>query len=177
MSSPASSIGQWKFRSGQMQLCKVPVGASSSIRVGDLVYLDGGIAKPAGEFPFGANAAATQVAFAKVFLGVAYEASTPGAMAPISVDTSPLSVYEFSVALNDYAVGQTLAPAAAQAALESQTLTATADPAAAIARSTVSTRIQPGGTVVTSAPTVTLHVMFASAFHVASSNRQAQVAS
>lgn len=152
-------MNRLRFRSGQVQLVRVAVGADTVIEAGDLVWLDGSEAKPASDFEWDTNLATTQAAFAAAFLGVAQEPSPDGESTPISVDVSPSSVYEFAAASAAYDLGAPLGPDSASTALVNQQLEA-AVAASAIAR-----------TAEASDGTVTqLRVSFASAFHTGSSN-------
>ncbi len=122
-------MNKLRFRSGQVQLRKVPVDAATVIEAGDLIWLDDDDAKPASDFTWDTDLATTQEAFATKFLGVSHQQSRAGETAPISVDVSPFSVYEFDAASASYQVGQTLGPDADGSSLMDQQLEA-ADPSA-----------------------------------------------
>jgi hypothetical protein len=154
-----------RFRSGIVDLHKVPVAAPTVIAPGDLVYLDEGKAKPALLFPMGETLGATKAAFAKVFIGIAHEGSGAGQTADISVDLSPLAVYEMNIAPGASLFGGALAIDGTATALRSHQLIATTTANQAIAR--VARPIAEGET--------TARVMFASAFSVASANASAAV--
>ncbi len=154
-----------RFRSGQVQLRKVRVGEATVISAGDLVYLDGNLAKPAADFAWDTNVGTTREGFAEVFLGVAHQPSPAGETEPISVDMSPFSVYEFDVAAGAHEVGDPLGPDAADETLMNQQLEKVGSSAAAIARAAEYT---PAGST-------RLRVSFASAFHVGSANENAAV--
>jgi hypothetical protein len=154
-----------RFRSGPVQLIKAGVDADSVIEPGDLVYLDSGDARPASEFTWDTNLATTQAAFADVFLGVAHERSTAGDTAPISVDISPHSVYEFDLDASTYALGDLLGPDEASSSLMTQQLETVAAAARAVARIVELTT----GTVSKA------RVTFASAFSTGSANANAQI--
>jgi hypothetical protein len=156
-------MNRLRFRSGQVHLRKVRVDADTVIAAGDLVWLDGNDAKPASEFPWTTNLAASQAAFAEKFLGVSHQQSAAGQTDPISVDVSPLSTYEFDVAAAAYEVGQTLGPDENSGELMNQQLEA-ASAANAIARSAEY-----------SPSTGTLRVTFASAYATGSGNVNANV--
>lgn len=152
-------MNRLRFRSGQVQLVRVPVDSATIIEAGDLVWLDSGEVKPAADFEWDTNLATTQAAFAAAFLGVAQEPSPEGESTPISVDISPSSVYEFVAASAAYALGAPLGPDESSSTLMNQQLEA-AVAASAIAR-----------TVEKSDGTVTkVRVSFASAYHTGSSN-------
>lgn len=157
-------MNKLRFRSGQVHLRKVRVDADTVIEAGDLVWLDTDDAKPASVFPWSTNLATTQANYAAKFLGVAHQPSAAGETAPISVDVSPDSVYEFDVSAAAYELGQPLGPDENASALMNQQLEA-AVPAAAIARAA---EFAP-------AATGTLRVTFASAFHTSSANTNAAV--
>jgi hypothetical protein len=153
-----------RFRSGQVELRRVRVDSGTVIEAGDLVYLDTDDVKPASDFPWDTNLATTQAAFAAVFLGVAHTASADGETDDVSVDVSPLSVYEFDAASAAYEVGAILGPDELSSALMDQQLEAAAA-AAGIARAA---EYRPAGAT-------TLRVQFASAFHAASANVNAEI--
>lgn len=115
-------MNKLRFRSGQVHLRKVRVDSATVIEAGDLVWLDGDDAKPASDFAWTTDIAATQAAFAAKFLGVAHQQSRDGDTDPISVDVSPHSVYEFDVPSAAYEVGQTLGPDESAAQLMNQQL-------------------------------------------------------
>jgi len=153
-----------RLRSGQVQLVRVRVGESTVIEAGDLVYLDGNAVKPAKDFSWGGSLGATQSSFADVFLGVAHQPSAEGETHDISVDVSPMSVYEMDVASGAYEVGDDLGPDENSSTLMNQQLEAVTTGTRGIARA-VEYR--------TSA--TTLRVCLASAYSVASGNRTAAV--
>ncbi|MFV0445880.1 MAG: hypothetical protein ACK5Q5_20065 [Planctomycetaceae bacterium] len=156
-------MNRLRFRSGQVHLRKVRVDANSVIAAGDLVWLDGDDAKPASDFPWTTNLALSQAAFAEKFLGVSHQQSAAGQVDPISVDVSPLSVYEFDATAAAYEVGQPVAPAEGDSLLRNQQL-AGAVATSAIARSAEYT---PSAS--------TLRVTFASAFATGSGNVNANL--
>ena len=148
---------QFRFRSGQMSLRKVRVDSSTVIEVGDLVFLDTDDVKPASAFTWDTNLATTQSAFAAVFLGIAHEASASGETDPISVDTSPLSVYEMDVASGAYEIGDELGPDESSSTLSDQQLEAVGSGATGIA---FASEYNTSGAT-------KLRVQFKSAFHAA----------
>src|SRR4051794_10745466 len=99
-----------RFRSGQVELHKVRVDSATVIEAGDLVWLDTDDVKPAAAFTWTTDLATTQGNFAAVFLGVAHQSSAAGETVDISVDLSPLSVYEFVVESGTFEVGGLLGP-------------------------------------------------------------------
>ena len=158
-------MNRLRFRSGITQLQKVRVDADTVIEAGDLVWLDDDDAKPASDFTWTTNLATTQSNFAAVFLGVAHQQSAAGDTTPISVDVSPLSVYEFDANAAAYEVGDVLAPDESSSHLMNQQLEAVASGGLGIARAA---EYKP-------ASSTTLRVTFASAFHPASSNINANL--
>lgn len=101
---------RYSFRSGQRQLVKAAVDSATVIEVGDMVWLDTDDVKPAADFTWDTDLETTQAAFAAQFLGIAVESSAAGDTAPISVDVSPVSVYEYDVASGTYEIGTPLGP-------------------------------------------------------------------
>lgn len=99
-----------RLRSGQVQLVRVRVRAEDAIDAGDMVYLDDNKARPASSFPVRGNAVETRAAFAAVFLGIAHQPSAPGEAYDISVDISPMAVYEVDCDHGPYEIGDDLAP-------------------------------------------------------------------
>lgn len=158
-------MNRLRFRSGQVHLVKCRVDAATVIEAGDLVWLDTDDVKPASAFAWTTNLVTTQGNFAAKFLGIAHQQSPAGDDAPISVDVSPLSVYEMDVNAATYEVGGLLGPDDASSLLLDQQLETVASAANAIARS-VEYRAQTSGT---------LRVMFASAYTAASANVNAQI--
>jgi hypothetical protein len=148
-----------------VQLARLRVDSGTVISAGDLVYLDTDDVKPAADFTWDTNLATTQAAFAAVFLGVAQQPSADGETDDVSVDLSPLSVYEFDVASAAYEVGDDLGPDELSSALTSQKLEAVANGGLAVARAA---EYRASGAT-------TLRVRFASAFHTASANVNAAI--
>lgn len=154
-----------RFRSGQVELHKVRVNSATVIEAGDLVWLDTDDVKPASAFTWDTNLATTQAAFAAVFLGIAHQSSAAGETADISVDLSPLSVYEFDVDSDTYELGELLGPDNVSTALADQQLTPVASTGLGIARAAE----------YKAAASTLLRVQFASAFHPASANVNAEL--
>jgi len=153
-----------RFRSGHVLLQKVWVDPGTVISAGDMVYLDTDDVKPASAFTFGETLAATQESFAAAFLGIAHQPSADGDTSPISVDVSPLAVYEFDVNAATYEVGGLLGPDESSSHLMSQQLEA-ATAARAIARAAE----------YKAASSSSLRVTFASAFLAGSGNVNAAI--
>lgn len=154
-----------RFRSGQVELHKVRVDSATVIEAGDLVWLDTDDVKPASAFTWDTNLATTQAAFAAVFLGVAHQSSAASETADISVDLSPFSVYEFDVDSDTYELGELLGPDNVSTALADQQLTPVGSSGLGIARAAE----------YKSAASTLLRVQFASAFHPASANVNAEM--
>lgn len=149
-----------RFRSGQVELHRLRVDSATILEPGDLVYLDGDDIKPASQFPFVTDLATTRGQFAAVFLGVCHEYSAAGETHDVSVDLSPLAVYEYEVQSATFEVGSLLAPASSGDSLQPRRLAKVTNPAHAIARAAEykATAAQH------------LRVQFASAFHPGSAN-------
>jgi hypothetical protein len=154
-----------RFRTGLMQLVRFPVAAETIIAPGDLVFYDGIGLKPAADFPWDMNLATTRAAFAAVFAGVAYSGSQVGETDQVSVDLSPLSIYEADAATGTYRVGDLLSPTEAVETLSNRRLEPVTDPSHAIGRAM--------GLTVGNATRV--RASFASAFHAGSANVNASV--
>ena len=115
-----------RFRSGQVHLRKFRVDAETVIEPGTIVCLADDRVVPMSTQP---NAAAVAVSVA----GVAHQRSEAGQTAPVSVDVSPLAVYECDVASEIYEVGDLLGAAADPSADERLSLAASANEAIAMA--------------------------------------------
>ncbi|MGC1275586.1 MAG: hypothetical protein WBC44_17905 [Planctomycetaceae bacterium] len=153
------------FRSGLVQLVRCAVESATVIEPGDLLYLDAGTVKPAASFPWTTDAATTRGNFAAQFLGVAYTGSADGEADDVSVDISPLAVYESASVAGDYEVGDLLGPPETLLALSSRSLEVVGAAAQAIARAVETTPA--------SSPTV--RCCFASAYNAGSANVNAAV--
>ncbi|OYW24852.1 MAG: hypothetical protein B7Z55_00980 [Planctomycetales bacterium 12-60-4] len=154
-----------RFRSGQVELHKLRVDSDTILSAGDLVYLDTDDVKPASDFPFTTDLDTTRGNFAAVFLGVCHQASAAGETADVSIDLSPLSVYEFDVDASTFEVGSKLACDGDSDGLTNQQLAQVSSAALAIARAAE----------FKAAAASLLRVQFASAFHTASSNVNAAI--
>ena len=154
-----------RFRSGLVQLVRFPVSAATVIEPGDLLFLSSGLVAPAADFTWTTDLATTQAAFAAAFVGVAYTGSADGETEAVSVDISPLAVYESDANAATFNVGDLLAPAETLSALANQTLDQVASASLAIARAMETTAA--------SSPTV--RACFASSIHAASANVNAAV--
>jgi hypothetical protein len=158
-------MNKLRFRSGQVQLVKCRVDADTIIEAGDMVWLDGDDVKPASAFAWDTNLATTQGAFAAKFIGIAHQQSKDGDTTPISVDLSPLSVYEMDVPATTYEIGAALGPDESSSTLMDQQLETVGSAANGIARA-----VEFKATA-----SATLRVSFASAFCAASANVNAAV--
>jgi hypothetical protein len=124
-----------RFRSGLVQLVRFHVAAETVIEAGDLLWQDLGYVRPASEFQWTTDIATTRAAFAAAFAGIAHTPSAEGETTDVSVDISPLAVYEMTAVPASFEIGEALAPAETSSALSSRTLERVANPAHAIARS------------------------------------------
>ena len=87
----------------------LPVAAETVIEIGDLLYLDGDSVKPASELAWNGDLAGTQDAFARLFAGVALQASAVSESYAIKVCVA--GIFEFACASATFAVGDPVAPA------------------------------------------------------------------
>jgi len=154
-----------RFRSGQVELHRLRVESDTVLEPGDLVFLDTDNVKPASDFPFTTDLATTRANFAAAFLGICHQASAMGETDDVSIDLSPLSVYEYEVDSETFEVGSLLAPDGDSDSIEAQRLAKVANAGHAIARA---------AEYKASAATL-LRVQFASAFHTGSSNVNAAI--
>ena len=109
------------------------------------------------------NLATTQAGFAAVFAGVAHQASAAGQTDDISVDISPLSVYEFDCHPAACEVGDRFAPDELSSTLMNHQLEAVGGSTPGIARAV---EYRP-------ASSTTVRVTFASALHTAAAGAPA----
>jgi hypothetical protein len=154
------------YRHGNQLFVRPAVDSATVIDRGDFIYLDTDDGKPASSYTWSSSDAATQTAFANVFIGIADEASASGDTNPINVDISATSVYEFTCVATTWEIGATFAvDGNGSDALLDQTLekvgTVTQGIAKAVNRATAST--------------AKVQVTFASAYHTGSSNSNAFV--
>ena len=103
------------FLGGGKNTHNVPVGSTTQINVGDLVWLDTatGLVKPANAFTWTTNLATTQANFAAKFLGVAVTGHTAGdaTTTEIQVETSPMALWQVGCVANTFYNGDMIAPA------------------------------------------------------------------
>ncbi len=97
-----ANVMRWRY--GETAPVVAAVDTESTIEIGDLIWLDGGLAKPAHSFPPAGTAAATRRSFAAAFLGVAMQQSRRGESQAIRVATR--GVFEFDVAATTCSLGQ-----------------------------------------------------------------------
>lgn len=154
-----------RFRSGQVSLHRLRVDSGTVLEAGDLVFLDTDDVKPAQSFAWTTDLATTQAAFAAAFLGVCHQPSADGQTDDVSVDLSPLAVYEFDANPATYEVGTILGPDEQSNTLMNQQLETVASAGLGIARAAE----------YKAASAATLRVTFASAFHTASANTNAVI--
>lgn len=161
-------MNRLRFRCGQVFLVKVPVDSKSKLEAGDMVWMDNGVAKPASDFPFINNWGEMQRAFVAKFLGIAHQQSCDGDTAPISVDVSPLSVYEMDIDTSlPVNLGDTFGPTFANPQHLLNQVLDRAEPSRSIARAAEFKKLGGG----------TLRMSFASAYCTASANVHAQLGS
>ena len=156
---------QLRFRSGQVELHRLRVDSGTVLEPGDLVFLDTDDVKPAGEFTFDTNLATTRGNFAAVFLGVCHQSSADGETDDVSIDLSPLSVYQYECDSATFEVGGLLAPDGDSDSLDSQRLAKVTNAAQAIARAAE----------YQAAAATQVRAQFASAFHTGSANVNAAI--
>lgn len=149
-----------RFRSGQVDLHRLRVDEDIELNAGDLVYLDVNDVRPASEFPFTTDLATTRGNFAALFLGVCHQSSAVGETTPVSVDLSPMAIYEFDIEPGLFELGDKIACSGNSDGLANQELVKVGSAATAIGRSAEYKGVASS----------TLRVQFASAFHTASSN-------
>lgn len=154
-----------RFRSGQVELHKVRVDSATELEAGDLVWLDTDDVKPASAFAWTTDLATTQANFANVFAGVVHQPSAVGEADPVSIDLSPLAVYEFDVVASTFELGGLLGVDGAPSALVDQRLAKVTAASRAIARAAE----------YKAASSSLLRVQFASALHTGSSNVNAAI--
>lgn len=92
-----------RWRYGDPSPVVAAADANSTIEIGDLVWLDGPVAKPAEKFNPGANPSETRRGFAAKFLGVAMQQNPGGESRPIRVATT--GVFEFDCSSSTFELG------------------------------------------------------------------------
>ncbi len=157
-----------RFRQGTVLLVHVPVALEVVYKPGDLLCLVDGVAYPLEHWENVVGGAVTHSDLPSYFLGVCHSESGLQGVEQISVDISPMSVYEFDVDSNEYEFGEPLRPALNQDGISewfSNTELISSLPENAIARA-MEYQIEPSNK---------LRVSFASAFCSGSSNKFARL--
>lgn len=133
-----------RWRYGDTNPVMLPVGESTVIEIGDLVFQDSGAAKPASDVEDLGSEAANQEAFHDAFAGVAMQASPSGSTDPIRVATS--GVFELDCLSATVEVGDLLGADedSSGTALSDQTVVEVATPNLAIGR--CAKRVNPAST-------------------------------
>lgn len=96
-----SDVMRWRY--GETNPVTAAVDADVEIHIGDLVYLENGIAKPASAHEVFPDTEETIELFRDKFLGVAMQSSRLGQVAPIRVATT--GVFEFHCRSARYILG------------------------------------------------------------------------
>ncbi len=94
---------QMRWRYGDPSSVVAAADSASAIEIGDLLWLDGEVAKPAGSFSPAGNPQATRQGFAAKFLGVAMQQNPAGESRPIRVATT--GVFEFDCVSSTFELG------------------------------------------------------------------------
>jgi len=139
-----ANLMRWRY--GETNPVVVPVLSGFVIEIGDLVYLEGGDARPASALTDQGTLLANQEMFHDKFLGVAMQASTSTSSDPIRVATS--GVFDLDCPSATFEVGDLLGtteePTGTQ--LESQIVTSVSGPNLAVGRCVK--RVNPANTKV-----------------------------
>ncbi|CAB4162301.1 hypothetical protein UFOVP785_26 [uncultured Caudovirales phage] len=153
------------YRSGQRVLRSCPVASATVIAIGDGVYFNSGEVKPNADYTWDTNLATTQGTHAAAFWGIAVTPSAAGETTNVQVDVSPESVYEVDMASATIDIGTAVGFAKASGnALENQKVVA-ATATSCIGRAASDHQ----------SATTRVRVTFASAYHTASANVNANV--
>ena len=96
-----SNTMRWRYGDTNPVLLEAP--SDSEIEIGDLLYLDSGVAKPASSFPDQSTLLLNQVGLKADFAGVAMQASPAGMTGMIRVATT--GVFEMECDLAPFEVG------------------------------------------------------------------------
>jgi len=134
-----------RWRYGDANPIVAPTSSADAIEIGDLVYQELGIAKPAAAQADQGTESANQSLFHNNFLGVAMQASPSGSDGPIRVATT--GVFEFDCASATFDVGEAIGATeeSGGAALENQAVVSVAGQLA-LAIGRCAKRVQPAGT-------------------------------
>lgn len=157
-----------RFRQGTVLLVHVPVALEVVYKPGDLLCLVDGVAYPLEHWENVVGGSLKHSDLPAYFLGVCHSESGLQGVEQISVDVSPISVYEFDVEENEYELGEPLRPMVEEDGISewfSNTELISSLPENAIARS-MQCQIEPSNK---------LRVSFASAFCPGSSNKFARL--
>jgi hypothetical protein len=126
-----ADVMRWRY--GETNPVVAAVAANTVVEIGDLVWQDGGQAKPANLLPHQGSESANQELFADRFLGVAMQRSPAGQDRPIRVATT--GVFEFPCDPTDFELGDWVGPAGATGGgLQNQRVKKVTDPKYAIGR-------------------------------------------
>ncbi|HPP54863.1 MAG TPA: hypothetical protein PK777_18045 [Thermoguttaceae bacterium] len=125
-----ADVMRWRY--GETNPVVAAVAAETEVEIGDLIWQDGGQAKPASLLPNQGSESANQEQFADRFLGVAMQRSPAGQDRPIRVATT--GVFEFECAATDLELGDWIGPAGATGGLQNQRVKKVTDPKYAIGR-------------------------------------------
>ncbi|MCS7306262.1 MAG: hypothetical protein NZ602_14285 [Thermoguttaceae bacterium] len=126
-----ADVMRWRY--GETNPVVAAVAAQTLIEIGDLVWQDGGEAKPASLLPNQGTESANQEQFADRFLGVAMQRSPAGQDRPIRVATT--GVFEFDCPPSDFELGDWIGPAGrTDGGLQNQRVKKVTDPKYAIGR-------------------------------------------
>ncbi|MCE9555211.1 MAG: hypothetical protein K8T91_17820 [Planctomycetes bacterium] len=127
-----SNTMRWRY--GETNPVVLAVAAETVIEIGDLVWVDSGAAKPAGDLADQLTEAANQEAFHDAFAGVALQQSRAGDTDPIRVATT--GVFEFACPSGTFQVGALIGvdEASSGTELENQVAVGVATPNLAIGR-------------------------------------------
>lgn len=125
-----------RWRYGDTNPVVLPVGETTELEIGDLVYLDSstGAAVPAGSLPDQGSSVLNQTVFRESFVGVAMQASRAGQVGSIRIATT--GVFEFACDAATWELGDLVASAvdASGDALFDQKVGAGSDVVVAIGR-------------------------------------------
>ncbi len=94
---------QMRWRYGDPSSVVAAADSASAIEIGDLVWLDGQVAKPARSYTPAGNPQATRQGFAAKFLGVAMQQNPAGESRPIRVATT--GVFELDCVSSTFELG------------------------------------------------------------------------
>ena len=96
-------VNQMRWRYGDPSSVVAAADSASAIEIGDLLWLDGQLAKPAARYSPAGNPQQTRQGFAGKFLGVAMQQNPAGEGGPIRVATT--GVFEFDCVSSTFELG------------------------------------------------------------------------